>query len=57
MLVMAREWGMTPWQVEAELEVDATRDLWVERWRLFVEAEAERMTPPEPKTPGRRRIT
>lgn len=54
---MAREWGMTPWQVEAELEVDATLDLWVERWRLFVSAEAERMTPPEPKTPGKRRIT
>ncbi len=54
---MAREWGMAAWEVEAAIEVDATRDLWVERWRLFVEAEAERYAPPEPKKPGVRRIT
>ena len=55
---MAREWGMTPWQVEVEIEADATRDLWVERWGLFVSAEAERMTPPKaPPKPGVRRIT
>lgn len=55
---MARQWGVTPWGLDAELQEDARRDLWVERWRAFSLAEAERLVPPrQPPQPGFKRIT